>query len=77
MTDRHLTSQQADITPSRIEWRGPGGYTVVLDEDFVSLRGSGALEESEINTLIEVVNMAKSCRDAGAAPTPKRIEVPF
>lgn len=67
----------SSTTPSRIEWRGPSGYVVILDEDFVSLRGNGALEEREIDRLIEVVNEAKRCRDVGAVPTPKPVDCPF
>ena len=67
----------SSITPRRIEWSGPGGFTVVLDEDFVSLRGGHAIEESEINLLIDVINEAKRCRDVGSAPIPVRPEMPF
>lgn len=65
------------ITPAQIIWRGPGGHVVVLDEDFVSLRPGGQLEESEINTLLAVIAEAKRCRDAGAAPVPVAPSVPF
>jgi len=66
------------ITPRRIEWSGPGGYTVVLDEDFVSLRGASyILEESAIHALWDVIAEAKRCRDAGTAPVPQRADIPF
>ena len=66
------------ITPHQIIWRGPNGYVVVLDEDFVSLRASGqSLEESEINTLLAVIAEAKRCRDAKSAPTPTPPYCPF
>ncbi len=66
-----------NITPAQITWRGPSGHIVVLDEDFVSLRPGGSLEESEINTLLDVIAEAKRCRDAGTAPVPVRPELPF
>jgi hypothetical protein len=65
------------ITPAQITWRGPSGHVVVLDEDFVSLRPGGALEESEINTLLAIIAEAKRCRDAGTAPVPTAPVVPF
>ena len=61
----------SNITPRRIEWTGPSGYVVVLDEDGVNLRPSGvALEECEINELLRVIDAARECRDARKAPTP-------
>jgi hypothetical protein len=65
------------ITPAQITWRGPSGHTVVLDEDFVSLRPGGSLEESEIDALLAVIAEAKRCRDAGTAPVPVAPSVPF
>lgn len=68
----------SSITPRRIEWHGPGGYAVVLDEDFGSLRPTSTpLDEGEIGALWDVIAEAKRCRDVGSAPIPKRIELPF
>ena len=69
----------SDITPTRIEWRTPFGWAVVLDEDFVSIRvPSGCIEESEINVLLEYIHEAKRCRSAGHVPIPKPpLPLPF
>ena len=59
------------ITPRRIEWTGPSNYTVVLDEDGVMLRPGAALEECEVDALLEVIAEAKRTRDARSARTPE------
>ena len=60
-----------DITPRRIEWQGPEGFTVILDEDGVMLRApKGGLEEPDLNRLLAIIAEAKSARDAGCAPIP-------
>ena len=44
-----------DTTPPRqIVWGGPNGHHVILDEDGVTLRPGGLLEEPEINRLLAV-----------------------
>ena len=49
-----------DTTPPRqIVWGGPNGHHVILDEDGVSLRPGGLLEEAEINRLLAVIEEAK------------------
>jgi hypothetical protein len=63
--------------PRQIVWPGPNGHHVILDEDGVSLRPGGLLEEAEINRLLSVINEAKKCRDAGTAPVPVRPDLPF
>ena len=60
-----------DITPRRIEWQGPEGFTVILDEEGVILRApKGALEEADLNRLLAIIAEAKRARDAGCAPIP-------
>lgn len=62
----------ADITPRRIEWQAPEGFTVILDEDGVRLRspkGDG-LESGDLNGLLEVIVEAKRARDAQSSPIP-------
>ena len=60
-----------DITPRRIEWQGPEGFTVILDEDGVMLRApKGGLEEPDLNRLLDVIAEAKRARDAQSAPIP-------
>ena len=60
-----------DITPRRIEWQGPEGFTVILDEDGVMLRApKGGLEEPDLNRLLTIIAEAKRARDAGCAPIP-------
>ena len=61
----------SDITPRRIEWQGPEGFTVILDEDGVQLRApKGGLEEPNLNRLLDVIAEAKRARDAQSAPIP-------
>lgn len=60
-----------DLTPRRIEWQGPEGFTVVLDEDGVMLRApKGGLEEPDLNRLLEIIAEAKRVRDTKVSPTP-------
>lgn len=63
--------------PCQIVWPGPNGHHVILDEDGVSLRPGGLLEEAEINRLLAVIAEAKRCRDTGTAPVPTVPSVPF
>ena len=61
-----------DITPRRIEWQGPEGFTVILDEDGVMLRApNGGLEEPDLDRLLAIIAEAKRARDAGGAPIPR------
>ena len=61
----------SDITPRRIEWQAPEGFTVILDEDGVQLRApKGELEDPDLNRLLDVIAEAKRARDAQSAPTP-------
>lgn len=61
----------SDITPRRIEWQGPEGFAVILDEDGVHLRApKGGLEEPDLNRLLDVIAEAKRARDAQSAPIP-------
>jgi len=59
------------IAPRRIEWTGPSGHAVILDEDGVMLRPGAALEECEVDALLEVIAEAKRTRDARSARTPE------
>ena len=61
-----------DITPRRIEWQGPEGFTVLLDEDGVMLRTpkGGGLEECDLNRLLDVIAEAKRVRDDRSSPIP-------
>ena len=62
----------ADITPRRIEWQGPEGFTVILDEDGVRLSApKGGLEEPDLNRLLDIIAEAKRSRDAQSSPTPQ------
>ena len=61
----------SDITPRRIEWQGPEGFTVILDEDGVHLGAPRAgLEEPNLNRLLDIIAEAKRARDAQSAPIP-------
>lgn len=67
------------ITPKTITWSGPRGSLVVLDEELISLRfpSAAALDERETADLLAVLDEAKRCRDAGSAPVPTAIDLPF
>lgn len=61
------------FTPYRIEWQGPEGTRVVLDEDGVTVRWPsrpGAIEECDVDRLLEVIAEAKRCKAAKGAPAP-------
>jgi len=62
---------EPNITPRRIEWQGPEGFTVILDEDGVQLRApKGGLEEGDLNRLLAIIAEAKRARDAQSSPIP-------
>lgn len=62
----------ADIAPTRLEWVGPNGFHVFLDEDQVSLQpGSHGLEEPEIDRLLAIIASAKAARKFRVARTPR------
>lgn len=61
----------SNLTPRFIEWQGPEGFTVRLDEDGVNLRTpKGGLEEPDLNRLLEIIAEAKRARDAQSSPIP-------
>ena len=60
-----------DITPRRIEWQAPEGFTVILDEDGVHLSApKGGLEEPDLDRLLGIIAEAKRARDAQSSPIP-------
>ena len=62
----------APILPDRVEWRGPGGYVIVLDEDGVNLRpGKTALEAVELDRLLAIIDAARTAQRLGAVATPR------
>lgn len=62
----------SNLTPRFIEWQGPEGFTVRLDEDGVMLRApNGGLEEPGLNRLLDIIAEAKRVRDAQSSPTPQ------
>ena len=68
-----------DITPKTITWSGPRGSLVVLDGELISLRFPSAtgIDERETAELLAVLDEAKRCREAGTAPIPAAIDLPF
>ena len=51
------------ILPDRVEWRGPGGYVIVLDEDGVNLHpGTSALKAVELDRLLAIIDAAAQFR---------------
>ena len=62
----------SNLTPRFIEWQGPEGFTVRLDEDGVTLCApKGGLEEPGLNRLLDIIAEAKRARDAQSSPTPQ------
>ena len=66
--------------PRRIEWRGPEGWTVWMDEDGCHLRtrsGDG-LEMCDVATLFELWSQARTAyTDKRLVPTPQPADLPF
>ena len=60
------------ILPDRVEWRSPGGYVIVLDEDGVNLRpGTSTLEAAELDRLLAIIDAARTAQRLGAVSTPR------
>jgi hypothetical protein len=60
------------LLPIRIEWAGPEGTRVLLDEDGVQLRfANGGLEECDVDRLLEVIAVAKATKQARTSETPR------
>lgn len=65
----------APILPDRVEWRGPRGYVIVLDEDGVNLRpGKTPLEAVELDRLLAVIDAARTAQRLGVVSTPRAPE---
>lgn len=60
-------------TPRRIEWTGPEGFTVWADEDGVHVRSrSGdALEQPDMQRLVDLWSLAIQATRNGDIPSPK------
>ena len=59
------------MTPDYIIFRAPQGWTVRIDEDGVCLFPSDrALEQSEVERLLTIVNTAIAMRADGTVPIP-------
>lgn len=70
--DPSAVETAAPILPDRVEWRSPGGYVIVLDEDGVNLRpGTTALEAVELDRLLAVIDAARAAQRLGAVSTPQ------
>lgn len=61
-----------NTTPTRVEWVGPEGARVVLDEDGIrlDLRGCGGMEENALRMLLELIEHVEQYRTADAIPAP-------
>ena len=70
--DPSAVETAAPILPDRVEWRSPGGYVIVLDEDGVNLRpGTSTLEAAELDRLLAVIDAARTAQRLGAVSTPR------
>lgn len=63
----------ATNSPDFMQWRGPQGLRVRLNEDGVSLHwdSRGGLEQPELLQLIELLNAVMTMRDEGSCPVPQ------
>ena len=59
------------LLPRRIDWRGPEGSTVVLDEDGVGVQVPSRLEQPDLERLLEIIAVAKEARAAGLTFAPR------
>ena len=61
------------ITPRRIEWTGPEGWTVWANEDGVHVRSrqGDSLEPCDLSSLLELISEARAQMDVGNIPAPK------
>lgn len=70
--DPSAVETAAPILPDRVEWRSPGGYVIVLDEDGVNLRpGTSTLEAAELDRLLAIIDAARTAQRLGAVSTPR------
>lgn len=60
-------------TPRRVEYTGPEGWTVWMDEDGTHLRSRSGdtLEAPDVMKLITLVHEVREHHSAGAIPAPK------
>ena len=63
-----LTSWQT--RPRLIEWRGPNGSVVRLDEDGINLQVPKAIEQVEVEELLEIIAAAREAQRSRSVPAP-------
>ena len=63
-----LTSWQT--RPRLIEWQGPNGSVVRLDEDGINLRAPNPLEQVEVEELLEIIAAAREAQCSRSVPAP-------
>lgn len=64
--------------PSKIQWEGPSGLTVKLDEDGIAVtwRAAGGIEEPEIEQLLDLIAAAREAKAGPLGPQrPTRAEI--
>lgn len=61
-----------NTTPTRIEWVGPEGARVVLDEDGIrlDLARCGGMEENALRILLDLIAQVEEYRAGNAIPAP-------
>lgn len=63
--------REYSLLPRRIDWRGPEGSSVTLDEDGVSLYVPSRLEQADLERLLEIIAVAKEARAVGLTFAPR------
>ena len=66
-----MTTNEYELVPHLIAWRGPNGSEILLDEDGIRLRAGNWLEEPDLNRLMQILKRAKDLRDAGGPAIPR------
>ena len=61
------------LTPRRVEWTGPEGWTIWADEDGAHLRtpNGDCLEAPDVRRLIDLYNAVCDSMSSGTIPAPK------
>lgn len=73
-----MTEPEPLQQPTRIEWRGPEGYSVVMDEDGVHLRpGSRGLEMPDAVALFALFDRARHAYITGGRVAIPQPPLPF
>lgn len=66
-----MTTNEYELVPHLIAWRGPNGSEIRLNEDGIHLKANNWLEEPDLTRLMQILKRAKNLRDAGGPAIPR------